>query len=54
MTDEYVPPKLPTHAIFGTVGKVRVLSYDRNGYFNVVDSRDVRRYVHRDNLRFVK
>lgn len=52
--DTYTPPKLPTYAIFGTVGKVRVVAYDRDGRFFVVDSKDERRYVHRDKLRFLK
>lgn len=51
--DQFTPAKLPTHAIFGTVGKVRIKSYDKNGYFNVVDNRDQNRYVHRRNLRFL-
>jgi len=51
--DQFKPAKIPTHAILGKLGKVRVVSYDRNGYFHVVDNRDERRYVHRDRLKFL-
>lgn len=50
---QFQPAKLPTHAIFGTVGKVRVKDYAGNGFFNVVDGRDVKRFVHRRNLTFL-
>lgn len=53
-SEQFTPAKLPTHAILGTIGKVRIKSYDRNGYFHVVDNRDNKRYVHRDRLTFIK
>ncbi len=43
---------LPRWAILPGVGRVRVLSYDGNGMFTVLDSRDTRRFVHRDRLIF--
>lgn len=46
--------KLPTHAIMGSIGKVRVKDYAGNGYFNVVDGQDTKRFVHRRNLTFTK
>lgn len=51
--DQFKPAKIPTHAVFGTVGKVRVASYAGNGFFHVVDNRDVKRFVHRRNLTFL-
>ena len=45
--------KLPTHAIFGKVGKVRITSYAGNGFFHVVDSQDNKRFTHRKNLTFL-
>lgn len=45
--------KLPTHAILGTIGRVKVLGYHHSGYFHVLDNRDQRRYVHRDRLTFL-
>lgn len=51
--DQFKPAKLPTHAILGTIGKVRVSSYAGNGYFHVVDNRDTKRFVHRDRLKFL-
>lgn len=53
-SEQFQPAKIPTHAILGSVGKVRVESYDKNGYFHVIDNRDNRRYVHRSRLRFLK
>lgn len=46
--------KLPTHAMLGSVGRVQILGYHRNGYFHVLDSHDERRYVHRDRLQFLR
>lgn len=50
--DQFKPAAIPTHAIFqGT--KVRVLHYERDGYFRVLH-KEGQRSVHRDRLRFLK
>lgn len=43
---------MPTHAHLPRIGRVRVLEYWGNGYFFVLDQRDVRRFVHRRRLLF--
>lgn len=46
--------KLPTHAVMGSIGKVRIKDYAGHGYFNVIDVKDTKRFVHRRNLTFLK
>lgn len=43
---------LPKFGILKGIGKCRILSYDGNGYFTLLDNRDHQRYVHRDRITF--
>lgn len=54
LNDEQFQRNIPTHAMFGGSGRVRVLDYHGNGYFNVLTRDDRRVLAHRDNLTFVK
>lgn len=45
--------KIPKKAHLPGIGHVQVLDYAGKGYFNVLDKRDTRRYVHRDRLKFL-
>lgn len=44
----------PTHAILKGRGRVRILHYSGNGYFDVLTNRDARVHTHRNNLIFTK
>lgn len=44
----------PAHAYLPGVGRVQVLYYDGEGYFRVLDNRDLTRLVHRDRLTFTR
>ena len=44
---------LPSHAYLPKIGRVRVLAYKGDGYFEVLDGRDNRRLVHRNRLTFI-
>lgn len=46
-------PVIPAYAVWNNK-RVRVLSYDHDGLFWCLDSRDERRLLHRDELVFVK
>lgn len=45
---------LPKYAIMRSIGRVRVLEQNTKDTFWVLDSRDQRRLVHRDQLIFVR
>ena len=49
-----VTDSLPRYGVIKGIGKVRILSYEGNGYFTVLDCRDVRRFVPRERITFTK
>ena len=48
------PRPLPKEGVVFGRGRVRVLSYDGNGMFTVLTSRDERVSMHRDRITFIK
>lgn len=57
MSGELIPVKTdtyPRYAIFGNIGKVRVLEYIGDGKFWVLDKHDDKRIAHRNQLQFLK
>lgn len=47
-------PRIPIEAYLPKHGRVRVLWYQGRGTFCVLTNRDEKRFVHRDELRFVR
>ena len=45
---------LPSHAYLPKIGRVRVLAYKGDGYFEVLDAHDNRRLVRRERLVFIR
>lgn len=45
---------LPLHGYVKGIGKVRILRYEGNDRFTVLDNRDTVRYLHRDRITFTK
>lgn len=46
---------MPTRALLDNRRiPVRVLAYEGNGYFTVLDATDAQLYVHRNRLEFIK
>lgn len=48
------PRPIPTKAHIEGIGHVRVLGYEGNNRFSVLDRTDTKRFVHRDRLSFRK
>ncbi len=53
MTTPLYGPNLPRYAIAGTLGRVKIISYWKAGYFFVLDNKDNRYFRHRDALVFL-
>lgn len=45
---------LPRFGVIKGIGKVRILRYEGDGYFTVLDCRDVQRLVPRWRITFTK
>jgi len=52
MTD--TPRPIPRWGVVAGLGKVRVLSYEGNGRWMVLDNKDTRRFVDKSRLTFTK